>query len=592
RNAGPDAGSLYLFVRRLDALSMTVRSALSYLQRRAFGLFAFVREKIAFRESKRGADDGPDSRITRWNRLLEYVRQKVPRREHLSLDRFGKLYRIKSRPVFYNIAYSFGIPILLLALTPLLFRTIRKEYTSPLDSGDIEASVDLETGTHLQRTQEILNEIEVMLSKHPAVAEVNAKVEKWHATLNLKTDPEYRRGRSTEDIIAELRQLTDSIEEAFVYYNVAAETGGSRELDIEFYGDNIPEMKTFAREMSTRIQGRVEGIEQAVLRFRESKTDMVLIPRRAKLAMNETTVTEVGSTLRQLLAGAVITKFYDREREVDVRFRAEEEYVDTPDEVRGLMLPLPGRSLPLSSIVNFTEGEGETRIWRKNKRKSVMITLKIRDRSIDEVALDVEELFREVQFPGDTIYAFGDEYRKLKENQRQMLVAIALSILIIYLLLGALFESFSQPLIILITVPLTITGVLFLLALTRMALNMSVYIGLIMLGGIVVNNAILVVSTINQRLRDTQRRKTALIAPLLRSASMRLRPIFMTTLTTICGMLPMVVDYSEGSGLWRPLAITVSFGLTFSLFVSLVMVPFASYLFYRIKTGVDAGGSG
>ncbi|MCB1317518.1 MAG: efflux RND transporter permease subunit, partial [Leptospiraceae bacterium] len=298
------------------------------------------------------------------------------------------------------------------------------------------------------------------------------------------------------------------------------------------------------------------------------------------------------STLRQLLAGAVITKFYDREREVDVRFRAEEEYVDTPDEVRGLMLPLPGRSLPLGSIVNFTEGEGETRIWRKNKRKSVMITLKIRDRSIDEVALDVEELFREVQFPGDTIYAFGDEYRKLKENQRQMLVAIALSILIIYLLLGALFESFSQPLIILITVPLTITGVLFLLALTRMALNMSVYIGLIMLGGIVVNNAILVVSTINQRLRDTQRRKTALIAPLLRSASMRLRPIFMTTLTTICGMLPMVVDYSEGSGLWRPLAITVSFGLTFSLFVSLVMVPFASYLFYRIKTGVDAGGSG
>ncbi|MEQ9366213.1 MAG: efflux RND transporter permease subunit, partial [Leptospirales bacterium] len=126
------------------------------------------------------------------------------------------------------------------------------------------------------------------------------------------------------------------------------------------------------------------------------------------------------------------------------------------------------------------------------------------------------------------------------------------------------------------------------LAVTRMPLNMSVYIGLIMLGGIVVNNAILVVSTVNKALADLREAGeeplgSQLIRPILRAASFRIRPILMTTLTTVFGLLPMVVDFSEGSGLWRPLAITVSFGLTLSLFVSLVLVPFASYLYYRMK---------
>lgn len=508
------------------------------------------------------------------------------RLEALRVEDIARWYRLRCRVVFRNIVPAFLVPIVVLAVSPLVFSIIEKEFVSPVDSNDIEASVDLETGTHLEHTRRITNRIEAAVRKHPSVKEVNAKVEKSRATLNIKLDSEQTRFQSSSEIIAELRKITDPIEEAFVYYNEAGEGSGGRELDLEFFGDDTAVIKAFAREVSSKIQGEVEGVDQAILRFRDGKQDILLYPQKTKLAQNQTTTREIGETLRQFLSGTIITKYYDGDREVDVRLQGRPGALETPADVKKFMLPLAQRTIPLASMVAFDNGEGETRLWRKNKRKSVGISFKIKSRSVDAVAADIDRVMAGVEPPPDTIYAFGDEYEKLKASQREMLIAIGLSIVIIYMLLAFLFESYSQPFIIMVTVPVTATGVLLFLAITRMPLNMSVYIGLIMLGGIVVNNAILVVSTVNKALAELRAAGARpvgpqLIRPILRAASFRIRPILMTTLTTVFGLLPMVVDFSEGSGLWRPLAITVSFGLSLSLLVSLVLVPFASYLYYR-----------
>ncbi len=508
------------------------------------------------------------------------------RLETLRVEDIARWYRLRCRVVFRNIVPAFLVPIVVLAVSPLVFSIIEKEFVSPVDSNDIEASVDLETGTHLEHTRRITNRIEAAVRKHPSVKEVNAKVEKSRATLNIKLDSEQTRFQSSSEIIAELRKITDPIEEAFVYYNEAGEGSGGRELDLEFFGDDTAVIKAFAREVSSKIQGEVEGVDQAILRFRDGKQDILLYPQKTKLAQNQTTTREIGETLRQFLSGTIITKYYDGDREVDVRLQGRPGALETPADVKKFMLPLAQRTIPLASMVAFDNGEGETRLWRKNKRKSVGISFKIKSRSVDAVAADIDRVMAGVEPPPDTIYAFGDEYEKLKASQREMLIAIGLSIVIIYMLLAFLFESYSQPFIIMVTVPVTATGVLLFLAITRMPLNMSVYIGLIMLGGIVVNNAILVVSTVNKALAELRAAGARpvgpqLIRPILRAASFRIRPILMTTLTTVFGLLPMVVDFSEGSGLWRPLAITVSFGLSLSLLVSLVLVPFASYLYYR-----------
>ena len=276
-----------------------------------------------------------------------------------------------------------------------------------------------------------------------------------------------------------------------------------------------------------------------------------------------------------------MTKFYDGSREVDVRLVGAPGLLQTPEDIYNLRLPMGDRSLPLRALAKFDLKESETRIWRKNKRKSVMITVKFGSRSADKVAGDIEKLFRNQEFPEEAVYAFGDEYIQMQKNQRQMLLAVLVSLLIIYLLLGALFESFKRPFLILITAPYSVISVLLVFSALRMTLNMSVYIGFIMLGGIVVNNSILVVGAIHRKLTEADGDKAKLVENIIQATATRIRPIMMTTLTTVLGMAPMVIDFSEGSELFRPLAITVSLGMTLAVLVSCLVVPFLSYYFYR-----------
>lgn len=508
-----------------------------------------------------------------------------------NIDRLTKRYRILCRYVFRHIRYSLSIPIVFLALTPLLFQYIPKEYMSPVAAKEIEASVDLDTGIHLDRTEKVVSEIEKAVSEHPSVKELTSKIEKWHATMHIKLNPES--GLDADETIEELRKVTEQFDEAFVYFDKAGEGGGSRELNIDFYGDNIKVLKEFASECSGKIQGNIKGVKQVVLRFRGPKSEIRVRPYTTKSALSGTSSQEIGSTVRQLLTGTIITKYYDKNREVDVRLIGMDKIIETPEQLYAMLLPLQERTVPLRSLAGFSKGEEETRIWRKNKRKAATITVVLENRSIDKVADEIDVLFRKMDFPEDVIYAYGEEYKKLKENQLQMLLAIGLSIVIIYLLLGALFESFAQPLLILITVPLTITAVLAFLIAIKMSLSTSVYIGLIMLGGIVVNNSILVVSAINSRFRgenppELSKNPLSAVRHVLKESSSRVRPILMTTMTTVFGMLPMALDPSEESNLWRPLATTVSFGMTFSLLISLAVVPFACYMFYRVQSIMPA----
>lgn len=608
----PETRLLYQSLSFTVVISLAVSLFFSLTVLPALALFLESRAPIQLDiESQHKADVGVSAKrkmgtIRRWlpgivkkyNQLLQrlcdssIIFLKLPARflqglQRTSMDDLRRLYQKSLLKLFHKPIWLLGVPVVLLALAPLFFMFIKKENAGPLDSGLIEASVDLATGTSLERTQHVLYQIEQAIQKHPGVREVNSRVEKWHATLHIKTHVEYRRANSTEDIIEELKNLTEDFDEAFVYYNMASESQGSRELNIEFYGDDISIMKKFARNVAGELPGVVQGIQQVVLRFREPREDIILRPRRYQLIQNGTSTSEIGGSLRNLLSGAVVTKYYDKEREVDIRFRGDPAMLHSPEQLRQLRLPLRAGMVALPVLTSWEHGEGETRIWRKNKRKTVMLTVKSRKRGLDELAAEISAYLDQKQFPESTIYAFGDEYRRLLEGQRQMLVAVGLSLVLIYLLLGMLFESFTQPLLILMIVPISIAAVLALISITGVSLSMSVYIGLIMLGGIGVNNAILIVSTVRDRLSlagDLQSiNEFRMLRLVVGAARERLRPILMTTITTVVGMLPMALDFSDAGSLWRPLAYTVSSGLCISLLVSLVLVPFLVFLYFRYK---------
>ncbi len=522
-----------------------------------------------------------------------FVRKAVGRRLHLglgsrtvfswisiarseaSVDRLVRRYRLLARTAFRRPRVVFGIALLVLLLAPLAFHSLEKEYFDPADSGDIEATVDLETGTDLNRTEQIVGEIESDIRQSPLVREVSAKIEKWHATLNIRLADQGKR-KGLEFTMNDLKNRTGKAPGAFVYF-AGADEGGVREFDIDFYGDDLVVLKKFAGDVSARLKAEIPGVDEAVLRFREPKGEILIRPSPVNLARAGATVSDLGLTVRNFLSGAVITKFYDREREVDVRFRAPGTAFDTPEKLESMVLPFRGQNVPIRAVSSFHEDQGETKIWRKNKRKSVTITLRLGNISIDDFAERTEAFFRGIDFPQDTIYGFGEEYKRLRESQREMLGAVGLSVLILYMLLAALFESVRKPLLILLPLPLTIAGVIFLLAALRMSLSMGAYIGMIMLGGIATNNAILLVSTIFRRVDHLDLQSAALVRHVLSAASTRIRPILMTTITTALGMAPMIFDFTEGAAMWRPLAVTAASGLVVSLFVTLVLVPSATY---------------
>jgi HAE1 family hydrophobic/amphiphilic exporter-1 len=236
----------------------------------------------------------------------------------------------------------------------------------------------------------------------------------------------------------------------------------------------------------------------------------------------------------------------------------------------------------LSQLATFKFDIGPSEVWRKNKSRMVQVSANTGGTALGTAAEKVKEALAELKFPKDYFWQLGGNYDKMIRNQRELTFALTLSLILVYMVLASLFESFSQPFIILISVPLAVIGAIIALRLTHKPIGIGVLIGTIMLGGIVVNNAIILVDRINflRHKRADFGAKVGMHNSVVNASQDRLRPIMMTSLTTILGLIPMAVDKSEYSNLWSPLAITVIGGLTVSTFLTLIMIP-CVYLILR-----------
>ena len=203
--------------------------------------------------------------------------------------------------------------------------------------------------------------------------------------------------------------------------------------------------------------------------------------------------------------------------------------------------------------------------------------------SLKEAGEKIKEALRDVEFPKDYFYRIGGDYEKMLQNQNEFTFATYLTLFLVYLVMACLFESYVQPLIIMMTVPLAVIGVVAVMRLTDTSINIGALIGFMMLGGIVVNNAIVLIDFINLKLQNKRHTKFSLLRALLASGQDRLRPILMTTITTLLGLIPMALDRSESANLWAPLAITVMGGLSSSTFLTLFIIPNLFFIFAEIK---------
>jgi len=548
--------------------------------------------------------------------------------------------RLPLRGIFQNIyekaiSIALALRYLIVILAIVCFirvlqesKKLEKEFIGIAEQNKFTVFIEMPTGTRLEVSDKIVSQVEKYVSKIPEVKTATAKVEPWSSKIYVELVPLSKRTKSTAQIINELRPYTDRFDPAFIYYEEPEEIG-TKEILIELYGYDYEVLKNLAIQVAQRIQS-IPKFTDTKIRMREGRPEMQLIIDKRQAAMFGLTAQDIALALHTHMRGLVATRYrgtdeplvrlkedlpikpgtastsfnqqraplqkpqenqnlspslpYKEAKETETIVRLEEKYRRTFEAMRRISLVTPDKEqVYLSQLVRFKFDVGPSEIWRKNKSRMVQTSANTGGLALGTAADKVQEVLKDLKFPKDYFWQLGGNYDKMVRNQKELSFALLLSLILVYMILASLFESLSQPFVILMTVPLAAIGSIILLRITHIAVGTGVLIGAIMLGGIVVNNAIVLVDRINflRRTRpDDYGLKGGVYQAVVTASYDRLRPIMMTSLTTILGLIPMALDKSESSSLWSPLAITVIGGLTMATLLTLFVIP-CIYLIFK-----------
>lgn len=343
----------------------------------------------------------------------------------------------------------------------------------------------------------------------------------------------------------------------------------STPVEVEISGFDLDQLK----EVSDQIVQKMD----ANSRFADVKNSMqigspeiqILFDRDRAAALG-LQVHEVADRVVSNVRGDVATRYSWRDRKIDVLVRAQEEDRSSIDEIKNLVInPNSERSIPLSAIAEVKIANGPGEIRRASQQRVAVVTANLNYGDLGDAAADVQQIINETTMPSGVFARIAGQNEEMGESFRSLLFALALAVFLVYLVMASQFESLLHPFIILFTIPLALVGAVLALFITGTTISVVVFIGLILLAGIVVNNAIVLIDLINQ-LRERGMDKYEAI---IEGGKSRLRPILMTTLTTTLGLLPLAIGFGDGAELRAPMGITVIGGLLVSTLLTLVVIP-------------------
>jgi HAE1 family hydrophobic/amphiphilic exporter-1 len=293
-------------------------------------------------------------------------------------------------------------------------------------------------------------------------------------------------------------------------------------------------------------------------------------------------VNQLANTVQTASLGKIATRYREGNEEVDIRVRFDRQYRDTLEDIKDIPIVTPNNStIRLDQVATITRGEGPIQITRENQARQITVSANIAGRDLGSVVRDIKTRIVGIEkgLPSGYFVEFGGQYADMQDAFIIMAGAFLLSTLLVYMIMASQFESFKHPFIIMFTIPLALIGVVVALLITGRPVSLPILIGFVMLGGIAVNNGIVMVDYINQLKRRGVVKKEAI----LQASSVRLRPVLITALTTVLGMLPMAIDSSQGSEMRAPMAITVIGGLIATTFLTLYVIPIIYSLFDRVS---------
>jgi CzcA family heavy metal efflux pump len=496
-----------------------------------------------------------------------------------------------------------GITVVFL-LSLCLIPFIGTEFMTEEDSGDIIISITLPIGTRVEETDKVAKRFEEMVNTVIPPKEkvfvftmagqardryMGGDTGKHIVTTRVKLVPLENRKRSDKEIAAELRAQLKKIP-GIIKLNVS--TGdpmgqmimgtSGKKIQLEVFGHSFEQTDAFAeklKKMMEQIPGAVDVSISRDLHNPEIRVE----PDREKAASMGITMSNIAGSVNSYIGGAVASRYREGGQTYDILVQLDEPYRKSMSDVSNLPIysPVTQRKVKLSDIAKIYESAGPVTIERKNRYRVLKVECNVSERSMGEVVNDIKKGLQAIAVPEGISLTFGGQVEEQQKSFRDLTLLLILGIMLVYMVMAAQFESLRDPFIIMFSVPFTFTGVLIGFFVTRVTLSVQSFLGVVMLMGIVVNNAIVLISYIG----ILRKRGYDLIDAVSIGGRHRLRPILMTTLTTIIAFVPMVLFKGQGVEIWKPIGVTMIGGLTGSTLLTLFYVPTMYAIFECRRTG-------
>jgi len=555
-----------------EELIITITSAMLSALVVAITLVPALGAKVKYRRTK-------DNLI---NKLIDFIKVKYN-------NNSGRFLNHPGRTLF--------IFCLLLVLAIYQINATKRIDFPRVDEGKISMSISGDPGMQLEEMDSAVDQIEDLLLQQEEVLTLfttaggfvfgRSEFENSNrSSITVQLTPSDQRSSTSDQWADKVRKKIEALNlTGFkVYLRVAGVRGlhitrGSDDVSIHIRGNDLDSLRELG-DQAVNLLESVDGLRNLTHSYEEVKEELTVRIDRERAAEFGVDASIIGEALKFALDGQIISNYIEGDKDFDIRMRLPRVNSHNPNVLQNLMVDYKnGNAIRLGDIAHVSREATASRIVRNQQQRIVEISASYdTDADQSKVLDDTLSMLKGLELPEGYVLYDNDTNQTLEEGQETGLIVLLLAIFLVFVVMAVQYESLLNPLIIMLSIPFAATGVAIGLFINAdMSLSMPVWLGLIMLTGIVVNNAIVLVEQI-----ELEREKNnELIDSIKTAAALRLRPILMTTLTTVFGMMPLAIGLGEGSEMLQPLAFVIVWGLSFSLFVSLILVPSLYALFHH-----------
>ena len=467
-----------------------------------------------------------------------------------------------------------------------LAKNLGTDFLPETDQSQIQIKIELQSGTRVEVSNQIAREVEnIIHEKAPEVKIINTStgaddsggfISLFSQTgshiinMTLALDKPNQRTRSVWDIAAVLRHQMDQIPEIENYsFTFSSGLQTSNTVDVYIYGYDFNTTSQLASQIASEVK-EIKGASDVQISRDKEKPELKVELDRDKLALHGLSTASVSAMIRNRVAGLTATEYREEGDEYDVIVRYDPEYRSSITDLKNISIMTPaGKFIKLKELGKVVEYWSPPNIEHRQRERVVKVSVTPYKTSLGQLAGDIQQKIDKLDIPTGVMIDVGGAYQDQKDSFTDLGLLLLLSLILVFLVMASQFESFKMPFIIMFSIPFSFSGVVLALLITGTNLNLIAALGAVLLVGIVVKNAIVLVDYTNlMRDRDLELYDAIRVA-----GKSRLRPVLMTAMTTILGMLPMAISGGEGSEIWRPMGISVIGGLVFSTFITMIIVP-------------------